>query len=158
MCSLLHYNNIPEAIFQKAAEWTIDNAADDQNLHQARTFLQSFLSMSANWDQQAFMDIIAEIAGYSLLNRHGGSILSIHPLVQLWCRNILTNEHKVQEGMIDILGMSVRFTADDLLFRTGLIAHVDSLVQDLATVKPVFHIKYAQIYFDSGRYKEAELL
>ncbi|KAJ7860866.1 hypothetical protein B0H14DRAFT_2506269 [Mycena olivaceomarginata] len=158
MCSLLHYNNISEAIFQKAAEWTIDDAADAQNLHQARAFLQSFLSMSANWDQQAFMDIIAEIAGYSLLNRHAGSILSIHPLVQLWCRNTLTNEHKVRECMIDILGMSVRFTADDLLFRTGLIAHVDSLVQDPATVKPVFHTKYAQIYFDSGRYKEAEFL
>ncbi|KAJ7860874.1 P-loop containing nucleoside triphosphate hydrolase protein, partial [Mycena olivaceomarginata] len=158
MCSLLHYDNIPEAIFQNAAEWTIDDAADAQNLQQARAFLQSFLSISANWDQQSFMDIIAEIAGYSLLNRHAGGILSIHPLVQLWCHNTLTNEHKVRECMIDILGMSVRFAADDLLFRTGLIAHVDSLVQDPATVKPVFHTKYAQIYFDSGRYKEAEFL
>ncbi|KAJ7845248.1 FabD/lysophospholipase-like protein [Mycena olivaceomarginata] len=119
MCSLLHYNNIPEAIFQKAAEWTIDDAADAQNLHEARAFLQSFLSMSANWDQQAFMDIIAEIAGYSLLNRHAGGILSIHPLVQLWCCNTFTNEHKVRECMIDILGMSVRFTADDLLLELG---------------------------------------
>lgn len=54
--------------------------------------------------------------------------------------------------------MSVRLTDDDELFRIGLIAHVDSLVQNPAIVKPVFQAKYARIYFDSGRYKEAESL
>ncbi|KAJ7798552.1 hypothetical protein B0H14DRAFT_32821 [Mycena olivaceomarginata] len=158
MCSLLHHYNIPEAIFEKAAAWTGDNSGDAPNLQQARAFLLNFLSPSASWNQQSFMDIIVEIGAYSLINRHGGGILSIHPLVQSWCQNTLADEPKVRECMMDILGMSVRLTDDDELFRIGLIAHVDSLVQNPATVKPVFQAKYAQIYFDSGRYKEAESL
>jgi tetratricopeptide (TPR) repeat protein len=59
--------------------------------------------------------------------------------------------------MMDILGMSVRFTHDENLFRMELIAHVDSLVQNPA-VKPVFQAEYARIYYDSGRYQEAKAL
>ncbi|KAJ7860828.1 hypothetical protein B0H14DRAFT_3134757 [Mycena olivaceomarginata] len=154
MCSLVHHDNILEAIFQKAAAWT----GDAQDLQQARAFLQNFLSPSATWNHQSFMDIIAEIGAYSLINGHGGGILSIHPLVQSWCRNTLADEPKVRECMMDILGMSVRLTDDDELFRIGLITHVDSLIQNPATVKPVLQAKYAEIYFDSGRYKEAESL
>ncbi|KAJ7357900.1 hypothetical protein DFH08DRAFT_437176 [Mycena albidolilacea] len=158
MCSLLHHYSIPEAIFEKAGAWTSDSSGDAQNLHQARAFLQNFLSPLAIWNQQSFMDIIAEVTAYSLVDRHSGAILSMHPLVQSWCQNTQVDEPKVRECMMDILGMSVRMTGDDELFRIGLIAHVDSLVQNLATVKPVFQTKYAQIYFDSGRYQEAELL
>ncbi|KAJ7357943.1 hypothetical protein DFH08DRAFT_801816 [Mycena albidolilacea] len=154
LCSLLHHDKIPEAIFQKAAEWT----GDVQNVQQARAFLQNFLTPSMIWNQQLFMGIIAEIAAYSLVNRHPGAVLSIHPLVQLWCRNTLANEPKVRECMMDILGMSVMLTDDEDMFRIGLIVHMDSLVQDPATVKPVFLAEYAQIYFDSSRYKEAESL
>ncbi|KAJ7895905.1 hypothetical protein B0H14DRAFT_542649 [Mycena olivaceomarginata] len=157
MCSLLHHANIPQAIFQRAAAWTIDNIGDTQDMQQTTAFLKRFLTLSI-WNQQLFMDIIAEIAAYSLINRHAGGILSIHPLVQSWCRNTLPDEPKVRECMMDILGMSVRMTNDDELFSIGLIAHVDSLIQNPATVKPVFQAKYARIYFDSGRYKEAEPL
>jgi hypothetical protein len=92
------------------------------------------------------MDIIAEIAAYSLVDRHSGAILSIHPLVQSWCQNILADEPEVRECMMDILGMSVRWTGHDHLFRIGLIAHVDSLIQNPATVRPVLQARYARIY------------
>jgi hypothetical protein len=36
--------------------------------------------------------------------------------------------------------------------------HVDFLIKNPATVKAVFRVKYAQIYCDSGRFKEAVLL
>ncbi|KAJ7812563.1 acyl transferase/acyl hydrolase/lysophospholipase [Mycena olivaceomarginata] len=72
MCSLLHHYSIPEAIFEKAAGWTSDNSGDAQNLHQARVFLQNFWSPWAIWNQQSFMDIIAEITAYSLVDRHSG--------------------------------------------------------------------------------------
>ncbi|KAJ7860848.1 hypothetical protein B0H14DRAFT_2441929, partial [Mycena olivaceomarginata] len=96
LCSLLHHDKIPEVIFQKAAEWT----GDAQNVQQARAFLQNFLTPSMIWNQQLFMGIIAEIAAYSLVNRHPGAVLSIHPLVQSWCRNTLANEPKVRECMM----------------------------------------------------------
>jgi hypothetical protein len=90
MCSLLHHDNIPEAIFQRAAAWAIDNIGDTQDMRQATVFLKRFLAPLI-WNQQLFMDIIAEIAAYSLINRHAGGILSIHPLVQLWCQNTLAD-------------------------------------------------------------------
>ncbi|KAJ7878880.1 hypothetical protein B0H14DRAFT_2341801, partial [Mycena olivaceomarginata] len=56
-------------------------------------FLQNFLSASGTWDQQCLMDIVAEIQGYSLINRHAiRDTLSIHPLVCSWCQDTLVDE------------------------------------------------------------------
>ncbi|KAJ7789637.1 hypothetical protein B0H14DRAFT_2626995 [Mycena olivaceomarginata] len=116
LCSLLHYNNIPEAIFEQAAEWKTNDAGQEAQISQtARGFLQNFLSASGTWDQQCLMDIVAEIQGYSLIDRDDiRDTLSIHPLT--------------------------------------------SLIPDLATIKSMFHTEYAHVYFDSGKFKEAENL
>ncbi|KAJ7887689.1 FabD/lysophospholipase-like protein, partial [Mycena leptocephala] len=88
LCSLLHHDSIPETIFEQAAKSSIySNEQEAQTLQEARKFLQNFLSVSGTWDPQHFMDIIGEIRGYSLIDRHGISdTLSIHPLVHSWCR------------------------------------------------------------------------
>ncbi|KAJ7840938.1 putative kinesin [Mycena olivaceomarginata] len=158
LCSLLHHNNIPEAIFKQAAEWkTNDVGQEAQILQAARGFLQNFLSASGTWDQQCLMDIVAEIQGYSLIDRHDiGDTLSIHPLVHSWCQDTLVDEPIARECMTDIIGMSVRLTEDAYQGRIGLMSHIDSLIPDLAAIKSMFHTEYARIYFDSGRFKEAE--
>jgi hypothetical protein len=40
-----------------------------------------------------FMDTLAEIEGYSLLDKHAGNVFSMHPLVHSWCLTTLENEH-----------------------------------------------------------------
>ncbi|KAJ7865950.1 acyl transferase/acyl hydrolase/lysophospholipase [Mycena leptocephala] len=159
-CSLLHHDSIPETIFEQAAKSSIySNEQEAQTLQEARRFLQNFLSVSGTWDPQQFMDIIAEIQGYSLIDRHDISdTLSIHPLVHSWCRHTLDDEPIARECMIDIIGMSIRLTKDAYLFRIGLMSHVDSLIQDQTTIKSVLQKKYAYVYFDSGRFREAESL
>ncbi|KAJ7803119.1 hypothetical protein B0H14DRAFT_3778711 [Mycena olivaceomarginata] len=137
MCSLLHYENITEDIFKQAAGWTAEDEEDIQTVQGARTFLKNFLSAS-------------EIEGYSLLDNHGGDTFSIHPLVHLWCQTTLKDEPKARESMTDILGM--------FQFRIGLMPHVDTLIQSPAAVKPMFQSKYAQIYWDSGRFRDGEQL
>ncbi|KAJ7872428.1 P-loop containing nucleoside triphosphate hydrolase protein [Mycena leptocephala] len=133
LCSLLHHDSIPETIFEQAAKST--------------------------WDLQQFMDIIAEIQGYSLIDRHDISdTLSIHPLVHSWCRHTLDDEPIARECMIDIVGMSIRFTAEAYPFRIGLMSHIDSLIQDQMTIKSVFQAEYTRVYFDSGRFTEAKSL
>ncbi|KAJ7865933.1 FabD/lysophospholipase-like protein, partial [Mycena leptocephala] len=94
LCSLLHHDSIPETIFEQAAEKVISgNEQEAQTLQEARRFLQNFLSVSGTWDPQQFMDIIAEIQGYSLIDRHNiNDTLSIHPLVHSWCRHALDDE------------------------------------------------------------------
>ncbi|KAJ7306172.1 hypothetical protein DFH08DRAFT_1054686 [Mycena albidolilacea] len=160
LCSLLHHNNIPEAIFKQAAEWKTNDAGQEaQTLQAARGFLQNFLSSSGTWDQQCLMDIVAEIHGYSLIDRHDiRDTLSIHPLVHSWCQDTLVDEPIARECMTDIIGMSVRLSKDAYLGRIGLMSHIDSLISDPATIKSMFHTAYARIYFDSGRFKEAEHL
>ncbi|KAF7333399.1 FabD/lysophospholipase-like protein [Mycena venus] len=160
LCSLLHRESIPEAIFEQAAAWMInDDGQEAQTLQEARGFLHNFLSDSGTWDTQSFMDIIAEIQGYSLIDKHDiRNTLSIHPLVHSWCQDTLNDEPMARECMIDIIGMSIRLTADAYLFRIGLMSHIDSLIQDPATIKSMFQNEYAHVYFDSGRFKEAECL
>ncbi|KAF8217385.1 hypothetical protein K438DRAFT_1701902 [Mycena galopus ATCC 62051] len=158
LCSLLHHNDIPVKIFEQAAEWMLnDDGQKVQTLQEARGFLHNFLSDSGTWDQQCLMDITAEIQGYSLIDRHEpGDTLSIHPLVHLWCRDTLDDEPIARQCMTDIIGMSVRLTA--YLLRIGLMSHIGSLIKDPATIKSMFQDKYARIYFDSGKFKEAESL
>ncbi|KAF7345915.1 FabD/lysophospholipase-like protein [Mycena venus] len=160
LCSLLNHDSIPEAIFEQAAAWIInDDGQEAQTLQEAREYLYNFLSDPGTWEQQSFMDIIAEIQGYSLINRHDiRDTLSIHPLVHSWCRDTLDDEPRTRECMTDIVGMSVQLAEDAYLFRIGLMSHVDSLVQASATIKPMFQEKYARIYYDSGRFNEAKLL
>ncbi|KAJ7795739.1 hypothetical protein B0H13DRAFT_1675084, partial [Mycena leptocephala] len=140
LCSLLHHDSIPETIFEQAAESPIyGDEQEAETLQEARKFLQNFLSVSGTWDSQQFMDIIAEIQGYSLIDRHNISdTLSIHPLVHSWCRHTLDDEPIARECMIDIMGMSIRLTDDAYLFRIGLMSHIDSLIQDQMTIKSVF--------------------
>ncbi|KAF8143155.1 hypothetical protein K438DRAFT_651797 [Mycena galopus ATCC 62051] len=160
LCSLLHHDSIPEAIFELATAWMINyDGQKAQTLQEARGFLHNFLSDSGTWDQQCLMDIAAEIQGYSLIDRdETRDTLSIHPLVHSWCQDTLDNEPTGRECMTDIIGMSVRFTEDAYLFRIGLMSHVDSLIKDSATIKSMFQDEYTRIYFDSGRSKEAEYL
>ncbi|KAJ7817648.1 acyl transferase/acyl hydrolase/lysophospholipase [Mycena leptocephala] len=152
--------SIPETIFEQAAKSSIySNEQEAQTLQEARRFLQNFLSVSGTWDPQHFMDIIAEIRAYSLIDRHDISdTISIHPLVHSWCRHTLDDEPIARECMIDIIGMSIGLTQDAYLFRIGLMSHVDSLIQDQTTIKSVLQKKYAYVYFDSGRFREAESL
>ncbi|KAJ7354595.1 hypothetical protein DFH08DRAFT_773846 [Mycena albidolilacea] len=159
LCSLLHHDHIPKAIFEQATTWTTSNNGEEaQTLQEAQRFLDNFLSISGTWDIQRFLDIVSEIEAYSLIERHAVDTLSIHPLVQSWCKNTLDNEPVARECMSDIMGMSIRLASDAYLFRIGLISHVDTLIQDLGTIKPVFQKEYAWIYFDSGRFREAALL
>ncbi|KAJ7878248.1 hypothetical protein B0H13DRAFT_2545696 [Mycena leptocephala] len=152
--------SIPETIFEQAAKKAIyRDEQEPQTLQEARRFLQNFLSVSGTWNPQQFMDIIAEIQGYSLIDRHDISdTLSIHPLVHSWCRHTLDDELIARECMTDIMGMSIRLTEDAYLFRIGLMSHVDSLIQDRMTIKSVLQEEYARVYFDSGRFREAESL
>ncbi|KAF7345888.1 FabD/lysophospholipase-like protein [Mycena venus] len=159
-CSLLHHDSIPEAIFEQAARWMINNNGQEaQTLQEAREYLHNFLSDSGTWEQQCFMDIIAEIHGYSLIDKHDiKDTLSIHPLVHSWCRDTLDDEPRARECITDIIGMAIQLTEDAYLFRIGLMSHIDSLIQDTATIKSMFWEQYAQIYYDSGRFSEAEPL
>ncbi|KAJ7832578.1 hypothetical protein B0H13DRAFT_2429621 [Mycena leptocephala] len=143
--------SIPESIFEHAAKSSIyDDEQEAQTLQEARKFLQNFLSVSGTWDPQQFMDIIAEIQGYTLIDRHNISdTLSIHPLVHSWCQHTLDDEPVARECMADIMGMSINLTEDAYLFRIGLMPHIDPLIQDRMTIK---------VYFDSGRFREAEYL
>ncbi|KAJ7789138.1 P-loop containing nucleoside triphosphate hydrolase protein [Mycena olivaceomarginata] len=157
LCSLLHHNSIPEAIFEHAAAWTGNNhEQEDQAVWDAKEFLHTFMSDSGTWDAQHFMDILSEIQGYSLMESDTvRETLSMHPLVHSWCQSTLEDEHVARKCIIAIVGMSIRSTDNAHLFRIRLISHLDSLIKDSLTIMPMFQNEYAYVYNDSGRWKEA---
>ncbi|KAF8218037.1 hypothetical protein K438DRAFT_1796213 [Mycena galopus ATCC 62051] len=156
MCSLLHHDNIPESIFYEAASWSGDDE-EGHPVEAAQLFLRNFISTSGTWDFQHFIEIIGEIRGYSLIHRNAAAeTLSIHPLVHSWCQTTLSNESTARECMTDIVGMSIKLAEDNYLLRIGLISHIKSLINDQTTIKPQFQVQYAQVYCDSGFWKEAE--
>ncbi|KAJ7697133.1 P-loop containing nucleoside triphosphate hydrolase protein [Mycena olivaceomarginata] len=157
LCSLLHHNNIPEAIFKQAAEWkTNDVGQEAQILQAARGFLQNFLSASGTWDQQCLMDIVAEIEGYSLIDRHDiRDTLSIHPLVHSWCQDTLVDEPIARECMTDIIGMQVQRSRGFGCYGAG---EAQAAPWSRPSRHPVAMASLAATYGQLGRFKEAEHL
>ncbi|KAJ7899651.1 P-loop containing nucleoside triphosphate hydrolase protein, partial [Mycena leptocephala] len=96
LCSLLHHEGITEAIFSNAIHYTGTELGElgptTEDLKDAREFLAQFAAPSGTWDSMAFLEVIAEIQGYSLIEANGQSgVYSIHPLVHSWTRSVLSD-------------------------------------------------------------------
>ncbi|KAJ7689985.1 hypothetical protein B0H17DRAFT_600067 [Mycena rosella] len=135
LCSFLHHEGITEQIFSNAALYDsadreeLDPTVED--LRDAREFLAQFLTSSGAWDELGFLEVTAEIQGYSLIERdpHKGTY-SIHPLVHDWTQHSLADSAGTWDCIALIVGMSVPFgdEQEDRWFRLKLVPHVDSLL------------------------------
>ncbi|KAJ7924514.1 hypothetical protein B0H13DRAFT_1570121, partial [Mycena leptocephala] len=112
LSSFLHHEGITEKMLSNAVLYdsTVlgEMGPTAQDLEDAQKFLAEFLTPSGTWDRLAYAEITAEIEGYSLIEVDSQKELySIHPLVQDWTRESVTDPHLVQECIAAIVGMCV---------------------------------------------------
>ncbi|KAJ6459294.1 hypothetical protein C8R45DRAFT_1081506 [Mycena sanguinolenta] len=151
LCSFIHWDNISEDIFSRAANPVMQLSETATS----RKFLSHFVGATGKWDSLSFLKVTNEIKAYSLLNLNPErKTFSIHPLVHSWARTTLDQAESYHQCMDEVLGNSIwEIPEHDMpLASLRLVSHVDSLSQHL----PInYGWQYAHIYHYAGRYAEA---
>ncbi|KAJ6459226.1 hypothetical protein C8R45DRAFT_1221398 [Mycena sanguinolenta] len=154
LCSLIHWDDISEDIFSRAANCVMQSP----QITMSREFLSHFVGATGKWNSLSFLEVTNEIKAYSLLNFNPErKTFSIHPLVHSWTRTTLDPAESYHSCMDDILGNSIKEIPDHdrQLASLQLVSHVDSLIKHFPTKSGWQH---AMIYHDVGRYAEAKEL
>ncbi|KAF7371404.1 Nephrocystin-3 protein [Mycena sanguinolenta] len=186
LCSFIHWDDISEDIFSRAANQVMrlpkppqskpkrlerlkskfkrvvvpstQSQASKDEIPTSREFLLHFVGPTGIWDSLSFLKVTNEIRAYSLLNFNPErKTFSIHPLVHSWTRTTLDRADLYHSGMDDILGMSIKEIQDHDMQLASL--RLVSHVDSLIKVFPTnFGWQCADIYCHAGRYEEAKEL
>ncbi|KAJ7695263.1 hypothetical protein B0H16DRAFT_1443183 [Mycena metata] len=158
-CSFLHYNGISEEIFRYASQYQCaSNGPSKEELHEPLEFLSHFLRQDGEWDSLQFLNATNEAQSYSLISFDAANkVFSIHPLVHSWSRGTIQNPKGYMSSMGSILGMAIseRPRWDMQLASLLLCPHIELAVKMDAKVALVFQGRYARIYWEGGKYKQA---
>ena len=167
-CSFLHHEGISEAIFRNAASnmtsyvpWVHHTAEESNAVSKAKEFLGGFRTSDSPWDSQKFLKMIMEIRSYSLVDFDSANeTYSMHPLVHAWTRTTMSKEEVTRTSVMWMLGLSAawEFSAEALSFRRSLQAHMDNVLKGERLGGPEFAGEFGLIYYEGGRWKEAEEL
>ncbi|KAJ7463650.1 P-loop containing nucleoside triphosphate hydrolase protein [Mycena latifolia] len=95
LCSFLHYQGISEDVFKSATNYRLETSGPSkEELEMPLKVLSQFLGSSGVWDPLCFIDVTNELKAYSLINFDSKTnMLSIHPLVHEWTRDVLSDEY-----------------------------------------------------------------
>ncbi|KAJ7713487.1 hypothetical protein B0H16DRAFT_1702440 [Mycena metata] len=161
-CSFLHYNGISEEIFSYASKYQFhSNRPLKEELRKPLEFLSHFVEPTGKWDSLQFLDATNEVQSYSLISFDAEKkLFFIHPLVHSWSRGTVQNPEGYMFTMGSILGMAIseRPRWDMKLTSLLLYPHVELAVQMNTKVAWVFKLKYASLFREGGRYKQAAKL
>ncbi|KAJ6570583.1 P-loop containing nucleoside triphosphate hydrolase protein [Mycena vulgaris] len=162
LCSFLYYNGISEEIFSYASKYTFpSNGPSEEELQDPLEFLSHFVGPTGEWDSLEFLHVTNELNAYSLISFDSEKkLFSIHPLVHAWSRATVRNPERYMSTMGSILGMGISENRTENIQLASLILcpHVELVVQMNAKVALVFRAQYGLIFWDAGKYKQAEKL
>ncbi|KAJ7765199.1 hypothetical protein B0H16DRAFT_1454378 [Mycena metata] len=161
-CSFLHYNGISEEIFSYASKYQFhSNRPSKEELQKPLEFLSYFVEPTGEWNSLQFLDATNEVQSYSLISFDAEKkLFFIHPLVHSWSRGTVQDPKGYMFTMGSILGMGIseRPQWDVQLTSLLLYPHVELVIQMNTKVVWVFKLQYAIIFWEGGRYKQAEKL
>ncbi|KAJ7640516.1 P-loop containing nucleoside triphosphate hydrolase protein [Mycena rosella] len=162
--SFLHHEGISEEIFSRASSYkchSYSSGPSEEELCEPIKFISQFMDPAGVWDSLHFIEVITELKSYSLVNFDPDKkSFSVHPLVHSWIRTTLTDPETCHYSMVAIVGMAICGVPnqDKLLASFKLLPHVDSLIRGNRNVKPDFRYEYGELYWWTGRLKDAEQL
>lgn len=182
MVAFLHFENIPETLFQKAWDnsqmrqmsqyshsslprrfWFQPGNTHDQNI-------PLILRQSGpTWDYERFRRALAVLSEFSLIYHDSKkSICSMHPVVHAWARERLSAEDQRRwlHVTATVLSNSISpaFEASGRAYRRSLVPHIDACLagnnskvlrysEDNVQASKV--LKFASVYAECGRWKQA---
>ncbi|QRV85951.1 nephrocystin-3 protein [Ceratobasidium sp. AG-Ba] len=163
--AFMHHSNISEEIFRRAAQYLnfVQRFRGQESQNMVVTTLGQFIK-NATWEKPLFLRCIEELRSYSLVDFDPYSqYYSMHLLVQHWARGAVQNEELTFSRCVAcLLALSSwNFLANDTKSNPAhcrtIASHIDVL-PDTLKHDSSFCASFASVYFQAGRYKEAELL
>ncbi|KAF8986529.1 hypothetical protein BDQ17DRAFT_1289637 [Cyathus striatus] len=140
VCAFLHHENIPQMMFQRAAENYHVTLAEYHNKSissLASNMHNDLLNLDDNgdWNYFLFTEAIAMLLSYSLIKKHMSTkCYSLHPVVQHWCQDRLSTTEKklwiLNTG--GILAMSIRYenTSEEYAYDQTISVHVINILSN----------------------------
>jgi tetratricopeptide (TPR) repeat protein len=172
LCASLHFDGITKEMFKKAAAGMsrregsdgseISNDSADTPSRQAAQFLSTFQTVEGCWKDFEFYKVIAELGSYSLISMNKErNVYSIHPLVHAWARDRMSIEERKAAWACstEMLSFSIvsEYDAANYSFRRTLLSHIDE-ARTQGTMEGNLAAKFGLVYFEGGRWNEAEEL
>src|SRR6267154_428749 len=156
LCAFMHHDGISEEIFSNAAATILNEVP-----REAADFVDNFLDIHRHWDPALFLNMTNDLGRYSLIDfDNANKVFSIHPLVHTWIRTTISNGEPTRSQTKSILGRSINWSkrSEDYTFRRALLPHIDEVLRDGMATEPNIGGNLALVYFEGGRWKEAEEL
>ncbi|TVY49381.1 Protein SERAC1 [Lachnellula occidentalis] len=125
LCSFLHFDGIPEDIFEKAR-------SNPQQQADSSLFSECFLVrvMPLGWDPLAMGNAIRILASFSLITIDAERRISMHPLVHEFSRSRLPDAERSRAWMTSLVTISTANSFlpgyDDAKQRKLLLPHIDA--------------------------------
>ena len=174
--AFLHHVDIPEEMFRNAAENYRKRDIEEEKklgLPLSVTMLDSktlFLDGKGEWDEMSFREGIQVLQSFSLI-RSSGKIYSIHPSVQLWCRNRIS-QMEIDRQLILITrallacSIDLDYDVDNYKFCRLLVPHIRRNDDDVEQLKSGLgnvyyddvYEKFAGLFHQVGSWNDAERL
>ena len=173
--AFLHYENIMEAILERAAGACQESSHGDNvrcHLSQMASYpscqlLQ--LDKEGSWDALFFRKGIRVLLSFSLVKRGpSGTVYSVHPLVHSWSQDRMSKlDFKnmcYSASALLSCSITLQFTSHDYAFCQTLIPHINANYQYAAAAGVIKAYNedecenFALVYGESGYWKEAEKL
>jgi tetratricopeptide (TPR) repeat protein len=162
--AFFHFDGISEDIFRRAAE------AQDAQLRATSNLPRQLLvcNKSGKWDLPFFRDGIRMLISYSLINKSGSGVYSMHPLVHCWSRDRMLQPEQQTRCMSakTLLAQSItfQFASQDYAFRHTLLSHIkanEKYGDEVGTSETSDDVKmsrFALVFHENGYWNEAEKL
>lgn len=180
VCAFLHFEDIPELLFQRAWE-NLQQQAILPGSYLSRFFavvtgsqmreLPQMLSQEgAIWDKPRFHRALAVLSELSLIyyDTEKG-LCSMHPVVHSWARDRLPT--RLQRRWRDIVTTMLSASIPNMLeasgrrYRRNLLPHIECCLNDFvfqpggkADPNGACLLKFASVYAECGRWKQAQTL
>ena len=135
ICAFYHHSNIPEDIFQSAAEesgrYVVDSEIAKKLPYAVSSLDRTLLALDndGHWDEFIYRQGISVLLSFSLIKRDQSlKMLSVHPLIHCWSREQMskTEQQRMYEIGTIILSCAVswRLTSYDYGLRQLIYSHI----------------------------------
>ena len=162
----LHNEGIMEDIFRSAAENSRDQSEVEREANGRLLSDLTQLDLDGKWESYRFRQGIRTLLSFSLVGQESSQRrFFMHRLVHLWAYDRLTTERdRFCDQARDFLKRSItwRFESSDYTFRRELLPHIANFQRQLslysAKIQEDGKAEFALVFFEAGRWKEAEEL
>ncbi|KAL5631688.1 hypothetical protein ACGC1H_007264 [Rhizoctonia solani] len=169
LISYLHYTHISGSLFSRAAQGMVShydplplNALESQARTHVKQFLSIFIGPDESWDTVKFINVMADLSLYSLVNYDRmNAAYSIHVLVQDWARTVTPQIPQLAiECSTTLVALSIDWNNDtgSLAYKRQLGPHVTSLLEHNPRLGVNDSSRLKEVYRCTGqREQEAKL-